>query len=101
METIPFDISTLLGEPQVYTVDDDNLEEIQRNHNLGENGVEDMVDLVDLNESALLWNLKIRYQKQLIYVSLIYFKNFFADLTLWRSLIPIGQLNNFLLLFLL
>lgn len=71
METIPFDISTLLEESQVYSADD-NLEEMQRNHNLGENGVEDMVDLDDLNESALLWNLKIRYEKQFIYVSLIY-----------------------------
>ncbi|KAI1292215.1 Unconventional myosin-XV [Halotydeus destructor] len=34
---------------------------------LGENGVQDMVNLVDLNESLLLENIRLRYQKELIY----------------------------------
>ena len=34
---------------------------------LGQNGVEDMVTLSDLNEASVLWNLRIRYDNQNIY----------------------------------
>ena len=34
-----------------------------------ENGVDDMICLSDLTEGSLLWNLKIRYEKNQIYVS--------------------------------
>ncbi|XP_064594768.1 unconventional myosin-XV-like isoform X2 [Liolophura sinensis] len=34
---------------------------------VGERGVEDMINLSDLNESSILWNLKVRYDRELIY----------------------------------
>jgi len=33
----------------------------------GEDGVDDMVNLSELSEQAILWNLKIRYEKEVIY----------------------------------
>ncbi|XP_057659116.1 myosin-VIIa [Diorhabda carinulata] len=41
--------------------------QVRRRQDLGAKGVEDMVDLVDLHEAALLWNLKLRYDHDLIY----------------------------------
>ncbi|BES99216.1 MyTH4 domain [Nesidiocoris tenuis] len=53
------------GKPQVFSVTSPN--GVKRRQDLGQLGVEDMIKLDDLNESSLLWNLKIRYDKELIY----------------------------------
>lgn len=42
------------------------MKNVQKRHDL-EGGIDDMVDLVDLNEASLLWNIKIRYDKEIIY----------------------------------
>ncbi|KAK6643275.1 hypothetical protein RUM43_004780 [Polyplax serrata] len=51
--------------PQVFTLT--SLNGVRRRQDLGQNGIEDMIQLSDLNEASLLWNLKIRYDKELIY----------------------------------
>ena len=38
-----------------------NLSSVKTRQDLGQNGVEDMVTLSDLNEASILWNLRIRY----------------------------------------
>ncbi|CAL4069628.1 unnamed protein product, partial [Meganyctiphanes norvegica] len=53
------------GKSQVFTLT--NLSSVRRRQDLGPNGVEDMISLSDLNEASLLWNLKIRYDKEMIY----------------------------------
>ncbi|XP_064096637.1 unconventional myosin-XV-like isoform X2 [Macrobrachium nipponense] len=53
------------GKSQVFTLT--NLSSVRRRQDLGPNGVEDMISLSDLNEASLLWNLKIRYDKECIY----------------------------------
>ncbi|KAF5306868.1 hypothetical protein FQA39_LY00098 [Lamprigera yunnana] len=40
---------------------------VRRRQDLGVHGVEDMTQLTDLHEAALLWNLKLRYDRNLIY----------------------------------
>ena len=44
-----------------------NLSSVKSREDLGQNGVEDMVRLNDLNEASVLWNLRIRYDNQHIY----------------------------------
>ncbi|XP_050694860.1 unconventional myosin-XV-like isoform X6 [Eriocheir sinensis] len=53
------------GKAQVFTLT--NLSSVRRRQDLGPTGVDDMISLSDLNEASLLWNLKIRYDKEMIY----------------------------------
>ncbi|XP_014277405.1 unconventional myosin-XV isoform X2 [Halyomorpha halys] len=55
----------IAGKPQVFSVTSPN--GVKRRQDLGQLGIDDMIQLNDLNEASLLWNLKIRYDKELIY----------------------------------
>ena len=41
--------------------------QVRIRQDLGKAGVEDMIQLSDLNEASLLWNLRLRYDSNLIY----------------------------------
>lgn len=53
-------------QPQTFTL---SLGEgqLQARQDLGSNGVDDMTQLNDLHEASLLWNLRLRYDRGLIY----------------------------------
>lgn len=53
------------GKPQSFTIHKPHT--VKRREDLGPDGVPDMVQLGDLNEASMLWNLKIRYDKNQIY----------------------------------
>ncbi|CAB3362581.1 Hypothetical predicted protein [Cloeon dipterum] len=55
----------IAGKPQVFTLT--SLNGVKKRQDLGLTGLDDMIQLSDLNEASLLWNLKIRYDKELIY----------------------------------
>ncbi|KAI5727775.1 hypothetical protein M8J77_006755 [Diaphorina citri] len=55
----------LKHDPQIFSLTSSS--GVHRRQDLGQNGLEDMIQLSDLNEASLLWNLKIRYDKELIY----------------------------------
>ena len=40
-----------------------NLLQVRIRQDLGKTGVEDMIQLTDLNEASLLWNLRLRYDR--------------------------------------
>ncbi|XP_050297745.1 unconventional myosin-XV isoform X2 [Anthonomus grandis grandis] len=54
------------GKTQTFALQDDE-GQVRRRQDLGNDGVEDMIQLTDLHEAALLWNLKLRYDRNLIY----------------------------------
>ncbi|XP_075232051.1 unconventional myosin 10A isoform X3 [Lycorma delicatula] len=58
-------VQVLMEQPQVFSLTSTN--GVRRRQDLGQNGIEDMIQLSDLNEASLLWNLKIRYDKEFIY----------------------------------
>ena len=47
-----------------------NLMKVISRSEMPSEGVDDMICLTDLNEASLLWNLKTRYEKNQIYVSI-------------------------------
>uniref|UniRef100_T1JBR9 Unconventional myosin-XV n=1 Tax=Strigamia maritima TaxID=126957 RepID=T1JBR9_STRMM len=53
------------GKSQVFTMN--NVASVKRRQELASSGEDDMIHLNDLNEASLLWNLRLRYDKQLIY----------------------------------
>uniref|UniRef100_A0A8D9AYW5 Unconventional myosin-XV n=1 Tax=Cacopsylla melanoneura TaxID=428564 RepID=A0A8D9AYW5_9HEMI len=57
--------AVIAGKAQIFSLTSSN--GVHRRQDLGPNGLEDMIQLSDLNEASLLWNLKIRYDKELIY----------------------------------
>lgn len=57
--------AVIAGKTQIFSLTSSN--GVNRRQDLGQNGIEDMIQLTDLNEASLLWNLKIRYDKELIY----------------------------------
>ena len=44
-----------------------NLSSVRSRQDLGKSGVDDMIQLSDLNEASLLWNLRLRYDSNQIY----------------------------------
>lgn len=56
----------LVFQPQTFALQDGE-GSVRRRQDLGASGVEDMTQLSDLHEAALLWNLKLRYDRNLIY----------------------------------
>lgn len=53
-------------QPQTFALTDGE-GQVRSREDLGSQGVEDMTQLSDLHEAALLWNLKLRYDRNLIY----------------------------------
>ncbi|XP_059488252.1 unconventional myosin-XV isoform X3 [Neocloeon triangulifer] len=60
-----YSLRVLVQNPQVFTLT--SMSGVKKRQDLGLTGLEDMIQLSDLNEASLLWNLKIRYDKELIY----------------------------------
>ncbi|XP_065335143.1 unconventional myosin-XV isoform X4 [Cloeon dipterum] len=60
-----YSLRVLIDNPQVFTLT--SLNGVKKRQDLGLTGLDDMIQLSDLNEASLLWNLKIRYDKELIY----------------------------------
>lgn len=44
-----------------------NISSVKSRQDLGQNGVDDMVSISDLNEASILWNLRLRYDNNNIY----------------------------------
>ncbi|KAK2710830.1 hypothetical protein QYM36_012124, partial [Artemia franciscana] len=57
--------AVISGKPKVFTLS--NISSIKKREDLGPYGVEDMINIDDLNEASILWNLRVRYDKELIY----------------------------------
>lgn len=55
------------GQPKPFTLH--NLSAVRRREDLGPDGIADIISMNDLCEASILWNLKVRYDKQHIYVS--------------------------------
>ncbi|XP_030752101.1 unconventional myosin-XV isoform X2 [Sitophilus oryzae] len=58
--------AVISGKAQTFALQDGE-GNVRRRQDLGSGGVEDMIQLSDLHEAALLWNLKLRYDRNLIY----------------------------------
>lgn len=58
----------MAGQPKPFTLH--NLTAVRRREDLGPDGIADIISMNDLCEASILWNLKVRYDKQHIYVSL-------------------------------
>lgn len=59
-------IDYFILQPQTFTLQSGE-GSVRTRQDLGASGVEDMTQLADLHEAALLWNLKLRYENNLIY----------------------------------
>ncbi|XP_022668747.1 unconventional myosin-XV-like isoform X2 [Varroa destructor] len=56
------------GQPKPFTLH--NLQAVRRREDLGPDGVQDMIAMSDLCEASILWNLKVRYDRQHIYTNI-------------------------------
>ncbi|XP_028967897.1 unconventional myosin-XV-like [Galendromus occidentalis] len=56
------------GQPKPFTLH--NLSAVRRREDLGPDGIADIISMNDLCEASILWNLKVRYDKQHIYTNI-------------------------------